>query len=918
MVQAPQRLAEQESTGFDLMSVEETLRRRNRELELLHQAAEAFGSSLDLDEVLRTVLDQTCDLLGVIAGSIWLIDRDQVAHDREPGNLVCLQAVGPKSDLLRGWRLPAGKGIVGWVADNGESLMVPDARANERHFDGVDQQLDLGIRSILGVPLRMKQKVIGVLQVVDTHVGRFHMADLGVLEPLATSAAIAIENARLYKRAQLEIAERARVEDELRLRNRELALLNQVISASALELDTRVILEAACRELARAFEVPHTAATLLNPEKSAAVVMAEYLIDDQSPTLNDTIPVKDNPVFQYLLTKKAPLVVTDARGEPWHRSVSSLMCQQDIASLLTLPLMIEGEVVGSLGLGTKEARRFSALEVSLAWSVADQVSGVLARAKLAQTHRRLSAALEQTADGVMITDKETTILYVNPAFERITGLSRAEVLGKTADIFQVRDYHPVGLLQAGSFYKEMWSIVDGGGVWQGRLASQKKDGASLTVDTTISPVYSETGAIISYVGLLRDVTREVQLEAQYRQAQKMEAVGRLTAGIAHDFNNLLTAINGFTELVQFRLPPDDPAQELVSKVRYSGQRAAGLVSQLLAFSRKQDLKPQVLDLNEVVGELDKMLRRVIGEDIELQTSLSPDLWPVKVDPAQIEQVVLNLAVNARDAMPGGGKLTIETANVVLDEDYVGYHLDAQPGEHVLLAVSDTGVGMSEEVKAHLFEPFFTTKEEGKGTGLGLATVYGIVKQSGGQIWVYSEPGQPAPAAPCPEGAAQVQASRPGGTTFKIYLPRCQETLQPRSQARGSQALPSGGETILLVEDDDQVREVARLVLERQGYLVLEAADGQQALQLAGDHSGPIHLLLTDVVMPGLSGQAVVETLTRTRPEVKILYISGYADEAIMHHGVLEPGVAMLQKPFSVLALARQVRAVLDGGGSLKH
>ncbi len=400
------------------------------------------------------------------------------------------------------------------------------------------------------------------------------------------------------------------------------------------------------------------------------------------------------------------------------------------------------------------------------------------------------------------------------------------------------------------------------------------------------------------VGTVQDITERKRaeeerenLQAQLLQSQKMEAVGQLTAGIAHDFNNLLTAINGFAQLIQLRLAPDDPTQEMVGRIWDSGQRAAGLVAQLMAFSRKQIIDPRVLDLNAVVADLDDMLRRVIREDVELEMVPAPDLWPVKVDPTQMEQVIVNLVVNAADAMPNGGRLTIETSSVVLDEDYLADHPEAEPGEHVLLAVSDTGVGMSPEVQAHIFEPFFTTKERGEGTGLGLATVYGGVQQNGGHISVYSQEGQ--------------------GTTFKIYLPRAEESAELSPRGEGAKAMPAGGETILLVEDEAELRELARQVLENQGYTLLEAGDGPQALDVASSHAGPIHLLLTDVIMPGMSGSTLSERLVQGRPDVRVLYMSGYADDTIKHHGVLEKGTAFLQKPFNPLDLARKVRAVLD-------
>jgi CheY-like chemotaxis protein len=364
----------------------------------------------------------------------------------------------------------------------------------------------------------------------------------------------------------------------------------------------------------------------------------------------------------------------------------------------------------------------------------------------------------------------------------------------------------------------------------------------------------------------------------------------LAAGIAHDFNNLLTAINGFAALLQDELASDDPRQELAGKISHSGQRAADLVRQLLAFSRKQIIRPQKLDLNHNVMAMKKILERTIGENISLETLLRPDLWLVEVDPSQIEQVIVNLVVNARDAMLHGGCLTIETDNIILDEEMAGL-MEVEAGDYLLLSISDTGVGMSEMVRTHIFEPFFTTKEVGKGTGLGLATVFGIVKQNRGHIEVYSQEGE--------------------GTTFKIYLPRALEDTGAGVEVGDEEKLPGGSETILLVEDDAEVRKLTERILQRQGYLLLAVEDGQEALELLDHYAGPIHLLLTDVIMPGISGRALAEQLRQQQPSLKILFMSGYADNILGAQGVLTPEVAFLQKPFSPSTLARKVRAALD-------
>jgi PAS domain S-box-containing protein len=390
-----------------------------------------------------------------------------------------------------------------------------------------------------------------------------------------------------------------------------------------------------------------------------------------------------------------------------------------------------------------------------------------------------------------------------------------------------------------------------------------------------------------------DISERRQLEEQLRQSQKMEAIGRLAGGIAHDFNNLLMIITGYSELLLERhLDDQNPLHRHVVEINNAGERAAGLTRQLLAFSRKQLLQPEVLDLNAIVTNVDKMLQRLIGEDIDLISVLGRDLGRVKVDPGQMEQVIMNLAVNARDAMPQGGKITIETANVELDDRYIRQHAEVTPGPYVMLALSDTGTGMDKETISHIFEPFFTTKEQSKGTGLGLATVYGIVKQSGGHIWVYSEIGQ--------------------GTMFKVYFPRVEEAGAAGQQNEAQPALPPGSETILLVEDEAEVRELILDVLTERGYTVLEARNGDEALLLGERRSGPIHLLLTDVVMPGgMNGRELAERLTALHPEIKVLYMSGYTDEAIVHHGVLDRGTIFLQKPFTPGALERKMRQLLD-------
>ncbi len=420
---------------------------------------------------------------------------------------------------------------------------------------------------------------------------------------------------------------------------------------------------------------------------------------------------------------------------------------------------------------------------------------------------------------------------------------------------------------------------------------KRKDGSALFVRLSGRTVLGDGGALEGFEVIAEDVRERRYLEEQLRQAQKMEAVGRLAGGIAHDFNNLLTVVTGYNDLLLANFKVADGMRGYLEEIKRAAERATELTRQLLAFSRKQVLAPQVLDLNTVVAGLDKMLRHVIGEDIDLATVLEPDLGRIKADPGQIEQVLLNLAVNARDAMPHGGKLTLTTANVDLDRTYALRHALTSPGPHVLVAVSDTGCGMDGETLNHIFEPFFTTKEPGKGTGLGLAMVYGIVQQSGGNIWVYSEPGK--------------------GSTFKVYFPRVHEPVARDSRREGAEAAARGSEAVLVVEDDAAVRPLVRGVLGAHGYKVLMAPSPGEAVRICEDPTKTVDLLLTDVVMPLMSGRQLAERLVSLRPKLKVLYMSGYTDDAVVRHGILEKGTAFLQKPFTPLALARKVREVLD-------
>ncbi|HYT91412.1 MAG TPA: PAS domain-containing protein, partial [Gemmataceae bacterium] len=496
--------------------------------------------------------------------------------------------------------------------------------------------------------------------------------------------------------------------------------------------------------------------------------------------------------------------------------------------------------------------------------------------------------LEALPQGVVITDPslpDNPIIYANRGFERLTGYSQNGFLGKNPRFLQGPGSDPEAVAKLRTALREERPCLV-------EVLNYRKDGSSFWNALSIAPVRDASGKTSHFVGVQTDITEFKRLEEQVRQAQKMEAFGQLAGSVAHDFNNLLTIINGYSELLLNMLPVEEPARELVREVLRAGERSAALTRQLLAFGRRQILEPKVLDLNALVRDTEQLLRRVLGEHIELTLSLEPGLGWVKVDRGQIEQVLMNLAVNARDAMPEGGTLRIATGNVVLDESYAETHPQVHAGWYVMLAVSDTGCGMDESIQARIFEPFFTTKGPGRGTGLGLATVHGIVRQSGGRIEVHSAVGR--------------------GTTFKIYLPRVEGASPSAKSSAGLSTRPAGTETVLLVEDEEAVRQLATLALRMSGYTILEAGSGEEAIQLCEQYPGPIHLILTDVVMPRMGGRELVDRLRAIRPELKILYLSGYTDDAMIHRGALEAEAAFLQKPFTTPALTRKVREVLDG------
>jgi PAS domain S-box len=613
-----------------------------------------------------------------------------------------------------------------------------------------------------------------------------------------------------------------------------------------------------------------------------------YFIDESDPSPPEGRPLGKG-LTEYVLRTGKPLLADFGKIRELEQSGDIEPIGPDCVDWLGAPLRSGNAVFGVIALQSYDpAIRHEERDKEILTYVSQHIAVAIGRKRQEEALRiseaRHRSLVESAVYGMYRSSIDGRFLDVNPALVNMLGYASTEEL---MSVDMARDIY--------GDHEERGKIIENY-LQDGKLETQevrwkRQDGRLITVRLNGKPFRNERGDTLGFEMIAEDVTERRTLEEQLRQSQKMEAGGRLAGGIAHDFNNLLTVIKGYSELMLGELDGSHPLRSEVDEIKKAADRAASLTRQLLAFSRQQVLAPKVIDLNSVVHNMDKLLRRLLGEDVDLFTVLDGSLGRVKADPGQLEQVVMNLAVNARDAMPQGGKLTIETANIDLDARYARDHVSVKPGSYVMIAVSDSGTGMTEKIKSRIFEPFFTTKDVGKGTGLGLSTVYGIVKQSGGYVWVYSELGI--------------------GSTFKVYLPRVDAPAEiaplnpPMLNYKGS-------ETVLLVEDEDGVRALVRQVLHKNGYNVIETRHGGEALLACERHPGKIDLLLTDVVLEQMSGRELAERLLQIRPEMKVLYVSGYADDAIIHHGVLTPGAAFLQKPFTTEALARKLRCVLDG------
>ena len=902
----------------------------DRAYETLAELVQAVSVSLDLGEALGRVARAVASLLADSASRIWVVEGERLVVRAEDGTR------SPQSGLVT--ELGFGEGLTGHVARTGEILVLEDVVGDARAHN-LEWLRREGFVSAAGLPLRGRTGLVGVALLLSRQRHRFSPREIRLLGLFAAQAAIAIDNARLHTETQ-----RRRETAEA------LADVARLVSRTLDSADTRERIADSIRTLLRA---QTSALYRLDPDTSELILLAS---SGKAGSANGgkLVRARGTGIAGLAVTERRAVVTRNMLEDPRitmsdeeRARVAETTCRAAIA----LPLLVQDRVVGALGVGRVAGDDFDAEEIRLAQAFADQAAVALENARLYEQQVGLLGALRsRQARLEALLEVGRQLARIQPVESLLGRIAEAcaHLFNSSSVAFRLMEGEDLVLCGSWGDTEELLStshlrigesltgqvaltgapVVVANAIDDPRLSPSHRESyrrlglraflgvpvktgddvvGVLTIrsvreegfspdDVDLATVFASQAAIALENSRLYQKTQRTfdelsQAQDQLAQARKMEAVGLLAGGVAHDFNNMLMVMLGRSDLLLRRLPAGDPMRRDLDLIRSTGQRAADLTRQLLAFSRKQVLEPRVLNLNAVVGELAPMLERLIGENIELRTALPAGLGDVRADRGQMEQVIMNLVVNARDAMPRGGQLTLETANLDLDAATVRGRVGMRPGPHVLLAITDSGVGMNEATRARIFEPFFTTKAFGEGTGLGLATVHGIVNQSGGTIWVYSEPGR--------------------GTTFKIYLPRVTEAVPDAPGGPVSADTPRGSETILLVEDQGDVRDFARDVLEAQGYEVLLAGNGAEALEVAHAHGGRIHLLVTDVVMPRMSGHELAERLAKLRPDMSVLYMSGYPDRAVVNHGILGPGVTFLQKPVATEALARKVRELMD-------
>ena len=834
--------------GSVLLLTDDVLDARERmatRLRLLADASREFSeATADYDRLLTVIARRMSEALGDFC-AIRAIRDDGTGFEVGAVHHADPEVIAWARDLLTEGQA-IGEGAMGRVAASRQAIIIPTllaadyaATTSPRYREILER---LAVGSVMVVPLLCRGTAVGAMSLLRSGTAHpYDETDLQLAQSIADHAGLAIANARSHA------AERAA--------RAEAVAANEALHQS--EVAHRLLFEASPVPLV----VFDTETFELLAANDAMLRQYGYDLDEllrlRVPDLRvdaDEVVVRSNV---------AAMGGAEGRGLSRHRRKDGSHLFVEFTSR---PLVLGGR--------------------SACISVLQDVS---ARHDAEASRALLAAIVESANDAIISKRLDGTITSWNAAAERLFGYSATEAVGQPITLIVPAD----GLAEERTLFER---VRAGGRIDQLETVRRRKDGSDVPVAISVAPILDGAGRVVGASKTVRDLTAQRQAERalnateqQLRQSQKMEAVGRLAGGIAHDFNNVLSVILSYGEMLLGELEPGDPKRDDVDEIQTAARRAADLTRQLLMFSRQQVVSPKVLDLNDVLARMGAMLRRILGEDIDLKFGTAPDLGQVMADPSNVEQIIMNLVVNARDAMPTGGKLTIETANAELDEHYSHAHFGAAIGPHVMLAVSDTGCGMDRATQSRIFEPFFTTKDVGRGTGLGLSTVFGIVQQSGGTVWVYSEPG--------------------AGATFKVYLPRVTAPAVVTSPEAGCNL--RGTETVLLVEDQEQVRVVAARVLERSGYRVLVAERPSQALALAETHPGVIHLLLTDVVMPEMGGAELAKRIALTRPETKVLCMSGYTDDSVVRHGVLLSEMPFLQKPFTPGALRAKIRELLD-------
>jgi PAS domain S-box-containing protein len=848
---------------------------RRRAAESLAEVWRSLARTLDMDAIVQQIAGTACQLLKARCAVVL-----RLPVDSEDLVTIAMSRVAEVDDDPGA--VFSSSGLAGYAVRVREPAVTADILADPRVRLSGEERATIARatdRALLAVPLIVQDRVIGALAIRDSTGRVFRPEERWLAQAFADQAALAFENARLYTEAARGW-----------LAAEELTRIARTLTES---LDETTVTERIVESVLPLLGVHWSVLRRVRPDGSLVAIAVGGKARDHIAR-GHVLPPGIGLVGR-VVTERRPItrVVTDESTVRVTDDLRERLEAGGMHVMLAVPLATRDTIVGVLGVGAHAGRRFSDGDVALLQAFADHATLALQNARLYEDVREardfLQAIAENSADGIVTTDTRGRITSFSRGAEELFGLRADEVLGR-----RITAHYEGGLEEGRAIMRRLRAEHR---ITEYETAIRHRDGSLVATSAAMSLLRGADGTVVGTLGVFRNITERKRAEDalrhsedQVRQLQKLEAIGRLAGGVAHDFNNLLTIIIGRSEMLMLQLRKGDPLRHDLELTHTTAQRAAALTKQLLAFSRKQMLEPKILDPNAVVAGMASMLARLIGDDIDLAYRPGLDVGYLRADPGQLEQVIVNLVVNARDAMPAGGRITIETANVELDEPNASARHEIAPGPYVMIGISDTGVGMDDTTRARIFEPFFTTKALGKGTGLGLSTVYGIVKQSGGGISVYSEPGE--------------------GTSFKIYLPRV-EAPEPEPPDLPPAPAACGSETILVVEDQDDVREFVRQILSGYGYRVLDARDPAEALLLADRMSELLHLLVADVVMPHMNGRELADRLTTRRPALKVLFMSGYAETAIVHHGRLDPGTVFIQKPFTPAALAGKVRALLD-------